>query len=333
VPEFNQTNVIKITSPEDVLDVLPTMIGFYPTESLCAIVVSDTDTPTGTRRKVALTIRADMPTTSPEAIRAAEFLEQAVKAHGTGALVVAYTADQDQARAVLTSLVTAVTPGTLDSVILAAPQGWTVIDLLQPSYVGWVNPYPKGVSVAAAQAAAAGLYAYGTRDDIIDSVEAPDPASAVAFVAASVALTTPHQPTEAQQAQMITDVTAYLGEYVAAPFTITTPDVAWLVSLVQPIAVRDAALMMVTRDMAASHVEAWRQVAALTPDVSAALPALTLLGMSAWIAGQGALANVAAARADRLPGAQAYTLLRLLHDALDRAVNPAIWEAMRDDLA
>jgi len=332
VSESNQTPSIKITSPEDVLDVLPTLLGFYPTESLCAVVVNDTDTPEGTRRKVAVTIRADMPTTPAQAISAGEYLERAVRAHGSGALVVAYTADADQARAVLTSLVTAVSPGTLDSVILAVPQGWTIIDLLQPSYVGWVNPYPTGTSIAAAQAAAAGLYAYGTRADIIDSVEAPDPVSTAAFITASVALTTPHQPTKEQRAEMVRDVTAYLGEHVAAPFTITTPDVAWLVSLIQPIEVRDAALMMVTRQTAASHVEAWRQVAALTPDVSAALPALCLLGMSAWVAGQGALANVAAARADRLPGANAYTLLRLLHHALDHGVNPAMWDGMRDDL-
>lgn len=198
--------------------------------------------------------------------------------------------------------------------------------------MGWVNPYPTGVSVAAAQAAAAGLYAYGTRDDIIDSVAAPDPASAAAFVTATVALITPNEPTEAQHGEMVRDVTTYLGEYVAAPFTLTTPDVAWLVSLVEPIEVRDAALTMITRDTAAAHVEAWRQVAALTPDVSGALPALTLLGMAAWIAGQGALVNVAAARADRLPGANAYTLLKMLHDALDRAVNPAIWDTLRDTL-
>ena len=332
MPEFNQTPVVKITSPADLLDVLPAMVGFYPTESLCAIVVNDTDTAAGTVRRVALTIRADMPTTSPDAIRAAAYLEGAVKAHGTGALVVAYTADQHQARAVLTSLVTAVTPGVLDSVILAAPQGWTIIDLAQPSYVGWVNPYPQHISAAAAQAAAAGLYAYGTRDDIVESIEAPDPASATEFNAATKALITPAQPTPEQQAAMTREATAYLAAYVAAPFTITTPDAAWLVSLIQPIKVRDAALIMVTRETAAQHVEAWRQVVALTPDTPAALPALAMLGMAAWIAGQGALANVAAERAHRLPGAEAYTLLRILRHTLDHAISPKIWDQMRDGL-
>ena len=332
MPEFNQTPVVKITSPADLLDVLPAMVGFYPTESLCAIVVNDTDTAAGTVRRVALTIRADMPTTSPDAIRAAAYLEGAVKAHGTGALVVAYTADQHQARAVLTSLVTAVMAGVLDSVILAAPQGWTIIDLAQPSYVGWVNPYPQHIGAAAAQAAAAGLYAYGTRDDIVESIEAPDPASAAEFSAATEALATPTEPTPEQQAAMVRDATAYLAEYVAAPFTITTPDAAWLVSLVQPIEVRDAALVMVTRETAAQHVEAWRQVVALTPDTPAALPALAVLGMAAWIAGQGALANVAAERASRVPGGETYSLLRILRHTLARAISPKIWDQMRDGL-
>ena len=120
--ESNQTPVIKITSPEDVLDVLPTLLGFYPTESLCAVVVNDTDAAEGTRRRVELTIRADMPTTSLAAVQAGEYIEGVVKAHGTGVLVVAYTADQDQARAVLTSLVTAVTPARHN-------QNWVVVHL------------------------------------------------------------------------------------------------------------------------------------------------------------------------------------------------------------
>ena len=330
--ESNQTPVVKITSPADLLDVLPAMLGFYPTESLCAIVINDTDTAAETVRRVALTIRADMPTTSADAIRAAAYLEGAVKAHGTGALVVAYTADQHQARAVLTSLVTAVTPGVLDSAILATPEGWTIIDLALPTYVGWVNPYPQHLSPAAAQAAAAGLYAYGTRDDIVESIEAPDSGSAAEFTAATEALTTPTKPTPEQQTEMIRDVTTYLSEYVSAPFTITTPDAAWLVSLVQTIEVRDAALMLISRHTAGQHVEAWRQVAALTPDIPAALPALAVLGMAAWIAGQGALANVTAERAGRIDGGEAYSLLRILRHTLDHAISPKVWDQMRDGL-
>ena len=57
--------LIKITDATDLLDVLPALLGFYPTTSLCVLVLD----PDG--REVALTARVDLLTT-PDSLAGAD---------------------------------------------------------------------------------------------------------------------------------------------------------------------------------------------------------------------------------------------------------------------
>jgi hypothetical protein len=76
--------------------------------------------------------------------------------------------------------------------------------------VQWTNPYPTTTGPAASAAAQAGLAAHGTRDDLTDSITAPDPASAAAFEQAYAAQDVPTEPTPAQVRRISRDVTDYL---------------------------------------------------------------------------------------------------------------------------
>ena len=92
----------------------------------------------------------------------------------------------------------------------------------------WTNPYPEATGVAAAAAAAAGLAAYGTRDDLRDSIAAPDPTSIQAFRDAYTAEPIPTDPTAAQLAVMAGEVVEHVRGYLAQPYTVTTDDAAYL---------------------------------------------------------------------------------------------------------
>jgi hypothetical protein len=95
--------------------------------------------------------------------------------------------------------------------------------------------------------------------------------------------------------------------------------------------VRDHAWAMITHDDADLHVQLWRRVVARVPPAMSAAP-LGLLGMAAWVDGNGALQNLCGERlAEIHPG---YTMGEILLDLSDRAVPPSAWNTwaaeMRD---
>jgi hypothetical protein len=105
-----------------------------------------------------------------------------------------------------------------------------------------------------------------------------------------------------------------------------------LVASVQNIQVRDAAWAAITCAEAERHIDLWRQVARLVGG-GPALPVLGLLGMAAWIAGQGALANLVLDRAAGTVGSADYTLFELVETVLRVGVNPGEWDRLRGVLA
>ena len=316
---------IKITNATDLLDVLPALLGFYPTESLCVLVL-DAD-----GRKVALTARVDLPTTPDSLTGADEMLATFLQRYGHLALV-AYSADYDAAHTTVRHLVRRLDPTRVTTALVAAPRGWTHIDPETPDTVQWTNPYPTSTGTAAAAAAAAGLAAYGTRDDLRDSIAAPDPTSAEAFQHAYTAEHVPADPTAAQVAAMAQEVVEQIRGYLAQPSTVTSEDAAYLAARVQNLHVRDTAWSLMDRATGRVHADLWRGVAALTPDTEEVLPVLGLLGMAGWIGGDGALANVALERVEQVPGGAAYSMLRLLQEVVEKAVPPTMWDQMVADL-
>ena len=84
--------------------------------------------------------------------------------------------------------------------------------------------------------------------------------------------------------------------------------------------VRDRALQLATGPGAPAAEILWTECTRRAPGPLAAAPA-TLLAVSAWLRGDGAMANVALARA--LEVEPAYALARLLSRALAECVPPA----------
>lgn len=106
----------------------------------------------------------------------------------------------------------------------------------------------------------------------------------------------------------------------------TTPraeDVARLLLGVSFIEGRDRAWSRMSRESAGAHVELWTAVLRAAPPQMAAQPA-ALLAFASWLKGHGALAWCAVDRCLAVdPG---HRLGRLVAEVLERAVAPALWE-------
>jgi Domain of unknown function (DUF4192) len=93
--------------------------------------------------------------------------------------------------------------------------------------------------------------------------------------------------------------------------------VAWAL---RDLGVRDRALSLALGSSAAAAEGLWTEVTRRAPSPLDAAPA-TLLAVSAWLRGDGAMANVALERA--LDSEPAYTFAGLVRNALDRCMTPA----------
>ncbi len=98
-----------------------------------------------------------------------------------------------------------------------------------------------------------------------------------------------------------------------------------LAVLVQDIAARDAAWMLITRADAAEHLALWRSVVELTPDAEAP-PVLCLAATAGWLTGNGAIMNICLERA--LTIRPTYGLAGLLTDVMHQAIPPQAWDEL-----
>jgi acyl-ACP thioesterase len=101
--------------------------------------------------------------------------------------------------------------------------------------------------------------------------------------------------------------------------------VARVVWGLRDIAVRDRALELALIAEPSALEELWTECARRAPEPLDAAPA-TLLAVTAWLRGDGAMANVALERA--LDSDPAYSLARLLAEALARCLSPSDLRAM-----
>lgn len=317
---------IRISTPTDVLDAVPALLRFYPTDSLVGLFLEHT--PAGTL--LAVTARFDLPDTLADShAMTSQIVEMLTRHHA--AVFVLYTADQDDARTTMQALLRHLDPTHVRLAILATLPGWTTIDPDQPHTINWTNPYPTHTGTVAAQFAQHGTYARGTRADLADSIATPDAATTEDYNLGRSLDPIPAHPTPEQTATLTEDVVRWIAAYLHQPTTVIAEEAAYVAARIRLVQPRDAVFTLVNRDNGSAMAAMWQAVAALTPDDDA-LPVLACLGLTAWIAGDGALANVALDRARTLGDGAGASLRDLAAELLARQVHPSLWEDVRRDL-
>ena len=329
--EFSGPPRVRVSSPGDILAVVPHLLGFHPARSL--VVVGAGRPP----QRVELAFRYDLPD-PPDAATAAE-----IAGHAAAVL---------EQRALRTVIGIGYGPGALvtpvaDQLSAAVRErGLRLHELLRVedgrywSYV-CANPDccpPEGVrfdvqaSPAAAAMTVAGLVAYPDRAALAGTLAPVTGPAARAMERATIRARTraaklvslgarggldPATRLLAEAGRAVRDA---IASYRAGrPVTAADP-VAWLSVALAHLPVRDDAWARMDPEYRDAHLRLWSDVVRRARRAYLAAPA-SLLAFTAWQCGEGALANIALDRA--LAADPGYSLAQLLRDILDAGVPPS----------
>jgi hypothetical protein len=305
------TTTLTARTPEDVLAVVPVVLGFEPTESLVMLTFG-CDPP--------FHARADLPARPDEVVAMAGSLVDPARRHRVPRVFLLVYSERDSfadraleqtARALRRAGVE-----VIDGLRTDGRRWWPVPGRAGVPAAG--VPYDLSAHPFAAQAVYDGRVVHPSRERLAATVAA-DPELVGRVVPALAALTGDPPPA--------LDEGAWARELVVRHVEAgTAPDDAEVARLLRgmlDVRVRDAAWSPLCRPQAREHVELWADVVRRAPDPLVPAPA-ALLAFAAWQAGQGALAWCAVDRCVEVdPG---YSLAGLVAELLTRAVPPDTWE-------
>ena len=328
---MESTPKLRLSGPGSLIAAVPHLLGFPPEESLVLVGLN------GPRSRLGLTMRADLPADGPTSAPTVDELEPLVEAllrDGSSqclAMVISECADQDGV-APYVDLV-----AHLDEALFSARLEASDIVLVRAGcWRSYLCPDPhccpvEGTAVPpahgelAAYAAYSGSVVRDSRSALISMI-APDP-DAVAATERAL----DHVCQEMADASSSGTSQAYRDRIERA---IDRRVSALVAGTARPLSHRDVARMSVAlvdrplRDRVAGHClqesasaaeSLWIDLLRRLPTPLDAAPA-TLLALSSWARGDGAMANVALDRAlDSNPG---YSLAQLVRTALDHALPP-----------
>jgi hypothetical protein len=335
---------VRLSDPGDIAASLPALLGFRPRESVILISLTG---PGG--RRVGLTIRCDLPPPQGAAEAAAE-LTRSVRTDRPGAVLLAVVSETPDVpeddgdgwtedggvtglphRGLVHEVVVALARDGIpvrDALLVRAGRWWSY-DCPRPCCApGAGTALPEGVTALEAASVASGVVVERERDDLVRRITAPgEPArSAMAGACARVAVECSARVLEVGFDRVAEEswsaITAAAGRCrPAGPGqALTDGEVARVVWGLRDRDVRDRALGLATGTTAAAAEILWTECTRRAPAPLDVAPA-TLLAVSAWLRGDGAMANVALTRA--LAGEPTYALARLLAQALANCVPPA----------
>ena len=319
---------LRARRPDDLLAVVPYLLGFNPTESLVTLLVRD--------GRVALTARLDLQPGTEAALTA--YVQDLAHAHGAATVVlVAYSANREEAAAVLRHLLDEVVEVPVDDALLVAGERWWSLACTSGCCPEEGRPYDPGAHPFAAEAVFAGLSARPSRTDVAAQVVGPDSGDWAALRELARQLRDPLRAlgSDGRRQRMAAAVVAGLDpvdppeETARRTSELGDESCLELALLARESRVRDVACALVTRERAESHVALWQRVVARVPSELAVAP-LCLLGLAAWVAGNGTLLNCAEERVEALD--PEYPMGRLLADVAGRGLPPSWWDAMGADL-
>ncbi len=320
--------VARLTSPGEIVAALPHVCGFVPSESLVVVSLR------GPRKRMGITMRFDLVACGLADLAAAEVVARLRHDQADQALLVVFT--EEDGPLPRSALVSVVSAG-------CAAEGIAVHEALLVRAGRWFSydchddrccppegtPIPEssgspGLSLLAAEAVLDGRAVRASRAELAASVAPP------VFLAARAAEQEQEDAFERWMGRI--DVDGEGAERAAATalwdaalaharegrFVLTAREVADLAVGLHDISLRDAILVRIVDD--SEHLLAlllWLARTIVPPQDAAVC---TLLAVTAWVRGDGALANIALDRA--LATDPDYSLATLVRIGLDRAVPP-----------
>jgi hypothetical protein len=298
-------------SPEDLLAIVPLVLGFHPEESLVMLTFA--------ADRSAFHARVDLP--PPEGREEVVDLlrSAAVRNRVDRVLFVLYTADPEAAFELAPEVVVGFAEARIEILDLIRADGERWFPLAGgPDHPG--HAYDISTHPFAAQGVYDGTVTHGSRLALAESLTGPTGDVALVEQETPVALARVPALQRRAEARWLCEVLAAVD---VPRVDLSAVDTARLVVALLDIDLRDVAWSHMSRANAADHVAFWTGVVRSTPDDFLAAPA-TLLAFAAWLAGQGALAWCALDRARAAD--PSYSLAKLVETALEGAVPPSTWQ-------
>jgi len=346
-PSSSRTQtVVRISSPADIVGLMPHRMGFHPTESLVVLCLQ------GPRRRDKVAMRLDLPDPVDDTVMTEEVVDRLTRLRADAAILVCYTEAPGPAhgliraplvRALRRSLVgkgigvphaILVREGRWWSYFCSAaccpPEGTPIPDQLTPS-----------AALYAAESVMAGQVVRTDRAELAASVEPDEPETTRRWAEAASRVRA--RPGVDRRGRRIADgrgrpdplaVVARLArQWSDGECTVSDEDVVHVAGGLIDVTDRDRVLTLLL-DHEPEVLEAlFTELARRTPDARAA-PVCGALAWFAYGAGHGALAVVAAERALRV--APDYTLAQLVLEGTQAMAPPstirAVTEQVRADL-
>lgn len=336
---------VRLRTQADLVDAIPYIVGFPPENSLVILALH------GERKRLGIGSRIDLPDPRHAGAVAAHAVEYLVRDAADKAVAVFYPPTDGPEHPSVRPIA-----GALDQAFESA--GIELIEILCVGADRWWSlrcaggdccpadgrPLPDhGASVMAASAAVRGVALYGSRDKLAHSIDLAEGPLAAAMAAA---LPTAREDRAARVAagdrlgarteffELLTRLVEARVEGAASALTVE--EASQLIVGLDDISVRDAMLTWHGGDWGDATRALFGELVTLAAPPHDIAP-LTVLAWLAYLHGDGALVNVIIDRTlgpdprtrgdhDGRPG---YNLMRILDEALSRAVNPQIF---RDSL-
>lgn len=291
----------------DLLGVIPSLLGFHPTDSLVLVCLRE--------GRVAVTARADLAhLTSTEAL-AACFDPLWDRFFDAYVIAVAYTPDAALAWWTLDALQVVMPPDMPLDAAHADGHRWR----REPDGPG--VPYDPATSALAAEAAYRGLPVLPGRDALADSLGP--------VISEAEFLNALETVADRGLDDMIEVAVRLTAQLMREPRAIDAVEAATLALAAFSPAFADSTVCVIDTANAGAARALWTSVVRCTAGYTSA-GASVLLGMAAWIGGDGALMNVCLERA--APYAAEQQWFRFLEIASKVALPPSEWDAVRRDL-
>lgn len=320
--DLGDTVVVRLRTPGDVVASLPALLGYHPTTSAVLIVLG------GTRQRVRLTMRVDLPPPRLWKKAALVLADGAARAAGDTAvlaLVDATPADGEAARRQLDRALAKVGVTLADVLVVADGRYRSLLCTDQSCCPEEGRPVPSSSALSAA-AVVQGRTIGASRADLAREFAPPvhkalDDASRVTGLLES---TIPH-------GSVPLDVDGVFDELDRACDAVRAGDLALeqavrLAVMISVGSTRDVAYLHLVSEGEQIHRQVWGSVCRAVPPEYSVVP-LVLFSLSAYLMGEGALANVALDRAREVDCA--HPAVELVHDLLAACIPP---QAVRDAL-
>lgn len=291
----------------DLVELVPNLLGFHPSESLVLLVIRD--------GMLVLTARVDLPA-ADDLPAVVDRLAPAWERHpGADLLLLAFSQDAARAWYLLEDFALRVPD--------AVPCGLAHADgercFVAPDAAG--TPYDPRSGVLAAEATYQGLMARPSRDDLYALIE-PGPAESDRRAAHARARRS------GSASELARHAAALLEDVCRARRPLSLDEAAVLGVALGEQGFRDRCAWSTSTENADARCEVWSQVArGGLPETTGNV--LALLGLSAWVSGQGALQVVCMERMEALDADPCWAgFLELVNASV---APPSLWETIRAD--